>query len=562
MSEQGPFDRILGPSSSNRDKTARAILVGMAILGLVLLLLVLPPISILDNSGLPGSAAANNGASGGLPNVPDGYEALSRLLRPNAGDTTGAAELTVNLVQQVSDGRNIGLYTYRDGDWERLGAATLVNNGFDAKGQVSEIPANVAVLRRTGGAAYVSGWLSSGAPADPAALGAVNVVNPVDFTPATDGSIAGTASPANAAAGATIPTVRAVESRDVDTLNAILASPELREAHINALVQLAGQPQYAGVDLDYPGVALARKPDFTGFVVTLAERLHAANRQLTITLPTPIKTGISWDTGPYDWKELALHADYIKLVPEADPSIYYQRMEEVAAFLKTNVDLKKVVLIVSRWSKEKASNGIRLLSLRDGLSLASALDVRTSTAIAPNSSVNIVGRNIYQDDGASGIRWDEKAFAVSFSYPGSGSGGQRTVWFENSLSLAFRLDFARRLGLGGVHVDDISLNPQGPSFWEPLSRYVESGRAPLSQPNGVLLRPVWNAPAGAIEPGQNGNVIWKAPAQAGVYDVSLVISDGVVRATQKVVLDVRQAQTPAPSSTGTPQPGASPTPAR
>ena len=161
-------------------------------------------------------------------------------------------------------------------------------------------------------------------------------------------------------------------------------------------------------------------------------------------------------------------------------------MEEVLAFLRPNVDLKKVSLLVSRASREKAANGLRYISLREGLSLASTLRVLTSTPIAPNSSVQIVGVNIYQDDGASGIRWDESAFAVSFSYPGQG--GQRTVWFENSLSLAFKLDLARRQGLGGVHIDDLRLDPQQTAFWDPISTYVEAGTVKLAQPKTPLRR--------------------------------------------------------------------------
>ncbi len=41
--------------------------------------------------------------------------------------------------------------------------------------------------------------------------------------------------------------------------------------------------------------------------------------------------------------------------------------------------------------------------------------------------------------------------------------------------------------------------------------YVESGAVKLVQPNGVLLRPTWKTQAGAIEPNQKGNVVWKAP---------------------------------------------------
>jgi hypothetical protein len=567
MSEQGPFDRIL-ESSAARDKTARTLLIGMGALGILLLVLVFSPIKVLGGAdggpktNAPSTLASSSSAVTKLPKVPAGYEALSALIKPSASKDLGPVDMTVSLAQPVSDGRNLGLYTYKNGEWQRLAGATLVNNGAAAKGQVASVPANVAVLRRVSSAVQVSGWLVSGAQVDPAALDALTTLNPVDYYPSADGTVLGAATPLNASGKTVIPTIRATAQREAEAVNAILASPQLRDAHVNALMQIASAPGNGGIDIDYPAVAAARKPDFTAFVASLADRLHAANKQLTLTLPAPVKTGINWDTGAYDWKEIARYADNVKLASEVDPSLFYKRMEDVVGFLKPQVDLKKVQLVVPRSSKEKASNGVRLLSLRDGLALATNLEVRTSTAITPTSSVLIVAKNIYQDDGASGVRWDDNAFAVSFSFPGSG--GQHTVWLENAFSIAFRLDFARRMGLGGVHVDDVALDASQTSFWEPLATYASDGAVKLSQPNGVLLRPVWQSQAGQMEPNPKGNVVWKAPAQAGVYDVSLVISDGVVRATQKVVLDVKASQpaTAVPSGTGTPRAGTTATPVR
>ncbi len=332
MNEPGPFDRML-ESSAARDGTARTVLIAMGVLGLILLVLVLPPISLLDSSGtdkIP--SGTNSTAAAGtikLPKVPDGYEALSQLIRPGAGKDQGPVEMTVGLAQPISDGRNLGLYTYRDGKWERLAAATLTNNGASARGQVSAVPANVAVLRRNASAVNISGWVVPGAQVDPGAIDVLTTLNPVDYYPSADGTVLGTATSLSSTGKTIIPTVRATAPREIDAVNTILATPQLRDAHINALVQLSLQPGYSGVDLDYAGVALARKPDFTSFITVLAERLHAANRQLTLTLPTPVKAGINWDTGAYDWKEVGRAADLIKLAPELDPSIYYKRMEEV-----------------------------------------------------------------------------------------------------------------------------------------------------------------------------------------------------------------------------------------
>jgi hypothetical protein len=556
LNEPGPFDRIL--DSGPKDRNARYILIGMGILGVILLVLVLPPISLLSDDG-PGEAPAgvttndDGSTTVRLPRVPEGFEALSQvfsLQKPR--DTTGPYSLTLNLAQPVSDGRNIGLYTNRDGRWDRVASATLVNNGTAAQGEVPDIPPNLAVLRRTTSAAQVSGWLPDGAQPDQAALDLLTTINPVDYAPGADGALVGTPTQFGTTKGNVLPTVRASTPVEIEAVNTILASPALRDAHIAALVGLANQPGNAGVDVDYRQVNPARKADYTAFVTVLSDRLHQASKSLSLTLPLPAKSGVSWDTGAYDWEELARRADTLKLAGEPDPSIYFQRMEEVIAFLKPKIDLRKVMLVVTRQSFEKGSDGVRTLSLREGLTLASTLEVRTTSQITPNSSVVVVGKNIFQDDGASGLRWDETAFAVSFSYPGRG--GQRTVWLENSLSLAFKLDLARRNGMAGVALDSIAQDGQAPVLWDTLRSYADTGNVSLVQPNSVMLRPTWQIQAGSSEANAKGNIVWRAPAQPGAYDIQLIISDGVIRAAQKIVLNVVAATT-----TSTAGPTAAPT---
>jgi hypothetical protein len=542
--ERGPFDEILEPGQEVQDRSASIIFIGMGIIGVILLMVVLNPLSIFGGGGDSDGGDGGGGGDGGssllssAPQVPDGYEALSRLFDDLSEEegAQGPFDLTVNLLQAVSDGRNLGLYTFRDGNWERLASATLVNNGAAAKGEVGIMPGNVAVLRLTSSAVQVTGWLPAGAAPDEDAMGVVTTVNPVDFAPLPDGTLSGSPREFPQANGNIVPTVRAATPEESDAVNAVLASPALRDEHIQALVQLALQPGNAGVDIDYPSVNPARRADFTAFVTVLAQELHQANRTLSVALPTPVRTsGVSWDTGAYDWTELGERADLLKLRPVDDPSTYYQRMNEVLDYLRGQVDLKKVALIVSRSSWEMTSDGLRQISLHDALRTASAIEVRTPTEITANTQVVIVGTNIYREDGASGVQWDDNAFTVSFSYPGLG--GQRTVWMENALSLAFRLDLARRNGLAGVAVADIGASPSLPAYWEPLRTFAESGEVPLARANSQVLEPGWLIQAGSQE-GAAGSIVWQAPAQPGSYEVSLVVSDGVIQAMQTVTLQV------------------------
>ncbi len=550
MSEQGPFEhRREGRGGGRpRDEGARKILIGMGVVGVILLILILPPISLLSggNSGGPavppgvtGSEIATQSGSNALvPKAPDGFEVLS-VLNTNLSDKglQGPFVLTVKLLQPVTDGRNLGLYTYKDNQWTRIAAGTLSENGVEVKAQVATIPDNVAVLRRTTSAAEVSGWLPAGAQPDANALSVLTTINPLGVTPAADGSLAGTQTDVPDVQGNVIPTVRATSPEEIDAVNTILTSPNLQDAHVQALVQLALQPGNAGVDLDYRNVAPARKADFTQFVTSLAQQLHQSDRSLTLTLPMPVQTGVSWDTGAYDWAALSGVADSLNLAAELDPSAYYDKMDAVLGYLKQSVDLRKVHLIVTRKSIEKASDGsLSFLTLHDALSRATDIEVRTTTPIVANSSVVIVGKNIFTDDGASGLLWDQNADAVSFSYPGTG--GQRTVWIQNRLSLAFQLDLAQRYGLGGIAIDDVSQNDAAPDVWNLVASYGETGSVDLVAPNSVMLKPTWKVQAGSAEPGSKGNLVWKAPAQAGSYEIQLIVSDGVIWAEQKINLDV------------------------
>jgi hypothetical protein len=538
------------------------ILIGMGAIGLLLLILILPPISLLsggggDNpgSGNSGQTTTSNGTTIKLPKVPDGFEALSPLYTEQDKETkgkTGPFVISVALAQSITDARNLGLYTYKSGQWERVSNGVLQPGGAEVKGEMNEVPANLAVLRRTSTAVQVSGWLAPNTNPDGGALQAINTVNVLGYAPAPDGGITGAGASPPAGQLTVIPTVRATSPAEIDAVNAILASPNLRDVHINALVQLSLQPGMSGIDLDYRNVNPARKADLTAFVTGLAAALHQSNRSLSLTLPTPQKAGVTWDTGAYDWESLSKQADLLKLAPEIDPSLYYARMGEVLAYLGPKVDLKKVSLIISRRSIEKGTDGLTAMSLFDALSLASTIELRTTTQINPGTSVVIVGKNIYQDDGATGVSWDQGAFAVTFAYPGRG--GQRTVWMENSLSIAFKLDLARRYGLGGVAFDDISDDPNAPAIWDVVGTFAEAGAVELVAPNSNLLRPVWNVQAGSTDQGNKGNIVWKAPAQPGAYDVALVVSDGVIRAQQKIVLEVKApaATTVTPSVSGTP----------
>ena len=104
----------------------------------------------------------------------------------------------------------------------------------------------------------------------------------------------------------------------------ILAEPDTRSAHVEALVRFAADVGAAGLDLDYEQFAFAdgrasweaTRPNWTAFVEELADALHADGRTLTISIPPVYDAGETSASGywVYDHGTIAAHADAIRIM--------------------------------------------------------------------------------------------------------------------------------------------------------------------------------------------------------------------------------------------------------
>lgn len=553
--QRGPFDRILRTTDEPPERGAQprdrgAIYVAGTIVGLAILLLILlvPPVSILSRGGGSGTSAIPSGPGiadtytstprSGIPRLPAGLVAASQLFDMAAPENQrGASRITIPLKDKQTDARNLGLYSYVDGKWQRLSDVTLVAGGEAARGDVSSLPGNIAVLRRSKSTLQVAGVIPAGATLDKRAESSITTLHPLVFLPAADGSLAGT-SPAVPPAGYKV--VPAVVPLDPQVVDTILRSTELQATHAQAIADKVREGNFSGIDIDYRGVNPTLRAQFTEFVTLLKKDLGAQGRSLTLTLPMPESKDGSFNTGAYDWEALGKVADTIELGGEVDQELYFQNTEPALNYIVGKVDRAKVLLTISSLSVERGSDGLRTMPLDDALALATVANVKTAGDIAPGGRVQIIAQNLAPSENASGMRWDDAARAVTFRYPGRG--GTRTVWIANAFSAAFRLDLAQRYNLGGVVISDVS--SAAADVWTPVQQLSDAGAVTLSRPNGELLTPAWTANAGSLAPQTGDTVTWTAPAAAGAYTVTLIVSDGVVRAGQVLSLDVVSAAPP------------------
>ncbi len=537
--QQGPFDRILqSEPQPQRDRAATFIVAAAIILGALLLLLVLPPISILDDGDGALAGPVTTTRSDESPPPPDGFEAVSPLYEFSVSQGARGESISVlPLSTPVGPGDRLVLYSYVGGGWRQVGEAEALSEKL-ARPDLSFLPENVAVFRAASSQArQVLGSLPNGAELDPRAPEMLTALNVTGFSPAADGGVAG--GPLQLPPDLTVavaPTVGALAPEEVAALNDVLVSPELRSAHVQALLNFARDNNVAGIDLDYRALDPARGGDFAALVQGLAAGLHQEGRTLSLTLPLPILQGEAWDTRGFDWQALSAQADLIKLA--AEPERTYQQVDDALAYLVAQVGGGKLLLTVGPLSREQGTDGLRTLRLSEALALASVAIAPSEAPITPGVTVRATAQNLAPELGATGMHWDDAARAIVFRY--TGLGGERTVWIANVFSEAFKLDLARRYQLAGVAVEDVSNAPGEADILPIVHWFAQTGTVSLVEPNGELLTPRWVASGGTFASDAGAQVEWRAPDEPGDYTLTLVVSDGVTRMGQELRVSVQQ----------------------
>lgn len=568
---EGPFDRLL---RRKPERDPAPIIIGGTIAFLALVIVMVFAFSSLLGGGGDGGGGSSGtvdiapgikGRLAPMPALPPGLVALSEFVEFQAKDKNTPAIIGLPLKEKVQDASGVGFYTYIEGRWQRLGEADI-KDGKVAEGDFPSVPDNVAVLRVVAQAYQVAGSLPANTSLHPEAK--VNILNPRDYAPAADGSLRGTATKVpEQRTYALIPTVVGSAADTAAVVNDILASEDLRAKHVEAITSLVTGAGYDGIDLEYPSVDPGLRQSFTDFVDSLAEQLHKSGKRLSLTLPPPAS-----QRQAYDWKALGRAADMIKVLPVADPVLYWQTMPDAISQLLKDVDRAKVMLVVSPFSVETGAGGTaRPIGYLQAMVLAAEAVVREPKDpkdIQPGVTVKLVAKNMDETEGASAMRWNSDAAAVTFATAGQ---DQRRIYVENVFSFGFKLEIVQSYGLGGVAVADASAQSDVADIWPSVNGLVESGTVTLRRPNDSALLPIWQAPDGGdLGAGAGTTATW-IPAKEGSYTIVLVVSDGERRFGRRLTVEVGEAPKPSatplvtfppesPTPTPLETPGGTPTP--
>ena len=491
-----------------------------------------------ETAGAPAPVLFESRLMEQAPPIPDVLGAASPIYEINAPDgRIGPFEFQLSLTNPTQDDRNLGVYTWNGEDWIRLGDAVLTSDRSAARIALSEVPENLAILRRLQFRDVIAGRVPRGEEPQSILSGSLTIVHPDGWQPGGDGSLLGLVDlPAAATTQSVWPTVSATEDQ-TELVNDILASDNLRRQHIANIQHAIKSGLHDGVDIHYLNVSPALRSQFTSFISELADRLHREDRGLAVHIPISASGGIG--EGAYDLSQLGASADFIVIEPPLDPTIFQASIDASLPTLLQRVQSNKLLLALRSNAVVRTSAGFSQTSQRDALGIASELSIREPGPYRPGQRVTLQGNSIMLDSLSGGLRWDNINRVMSFTYPDQ-TGAAVTIWLHNRFSAAFHLQVVSQFELGGVYVSNASADPANANLWPAIAAFFEAGIPDLRLPNAILFDPIFSVEAGELS-GNSGSgwQFWDLPTTPGDYRAQLVVSDGDVRVGHVITVPVR-----------------------
>lgn len=378
---------------------------------------------------------------------------------------------------------------------------------------------------------------------------------------ADDGSINGALAATPATSTPIYPTITNVLGDQIrgDWVDAMITTPDIEKQHISAIVDLATEKTYPGINIDYQNVSPDNRTAFTAFIRDLAGALQAKNKILSVTLPLPTQLAAdNWDTGAYDWASIGDAADVVTIPIQVSRDAYTGDNPVVQSYLTWavgRVDHFKLQVGISLLGRDEFGTSFAPVGFGSALRLMGPTTLPTTIAAGDKVTLDL---KTLRD--AGGLKSDAVTGLYSFTYKDS-QGTAHSVLIENAESLAKKMALALQYNLRGIVVRDLGVDTVDPRVYDALRRYRD-GEAPAYKGAPAIVWRVNGQSIGKATP-NDPKTTWTAD-QAGDAKIEAVLSfdGGQTIAGSAGVLPVQIARSseppPAPVSSG---PAAGPGPA-
>lgn len=500
-----------------------------------------------------GEAATDDRTAALSAAVPEGVTLVGDiyLLEADGAEPVEGA-VTVEAPETAGELRALDLVGWQGAAWEFLPVAT--SNGSTLTSAPGVLPQAVAVARVAPPEEPVAGAELLPTQELPEAL----VPELAELTVGTltlqeDGTLAGDV--VEAPSGDYRQYVRATNTGifvDQAAIASLLADEATRSAHQEEL--LAAAERYDGLNLDYQGVAIGQKAEFTAFVGELAAALDGAGKELIVTLDAPAAIGGgATDTGGQDWPAIASLADAVYMRMPLNPAAYGagEPAEELVAWAVRQVPRQKLTLVFSANAVDVIGNSFQ--ELPNALALDQFGELTLSDGeetVEPGAPVEV---NLTGD--ASPLEWDGESMMYKYSYEQDGQ--THTVWLNNEAAISRRLQVAALFAVRGVVLRGLGEASNGERYAAALERF-RAGETIAEPPGATFL---WTVEEGednivASESGEALSYRWEGTDEPGTYTIRATFTQGDMQATlgavevtveEEEVVEVEE--TPEPTTT-------------
>lgn len=255
-----------------------------------------------------------------------------------------------------------------------------------------------------------------------------------------------------------------VDGLPAGEMAAIIADPDTRARHVDAIIEFATAGDFDGIDLNYEQFAFAdgrdtwaaTRPNWVRFVAELAERLHADGRTLTASVPIVYDAGRTSNSGywVYDYAAIVEHVDIIRMMAY-DFSVRNPGPIAPLSFVQRSID----GAIEATGQPEKLSLGLAMYGRNWPVSVAGecpepgnaeGVTVPGVTTVTPRSVDDLIERRnaipVYDADTAE---WSFE-YELEISDSITTCVQTRQVHYVDADGVRARMDLAIDAGLGGV----------------------------------------------------------------------------------------------------------------
>ena len=309
---------------------------------------------------------------------------------------------------------------------------------------------------------------------------------------------------------------------DQVSLASLLSDEALIAEHVERLAEATAD--YAGLNLDYQGVAPGQRDAFTAFVADLAAALHADGKALLVTLDTPAATeSDAWDSDGQDWQAIGQLVDAVYVRMPLDPAAYGEggEAEQLIQWAVRQIHRHKVTLLVSANAVDAVASTYREVPNVRALEHFGELSLMEGTeAIAPGTAVEVgLAGN------ASPLEWDADGMMYRYSYEQAGQTHQ--VWLNNEAAVSQRLQLAARYNARGVALRGLGTLEEGEGYAQAIASYVDAAAAP--EPAGAAI--VWTVEdeTESVVASSSGEALsyrWEETDKPGRYTINAVFAQG------------------------------------